>query len=87
MLNVYGNCVEVLYEGEEKTTVYDYKPCEITHGSVILRQLEVSSGQQVRAGDILVSSNFVKDGLLAKGRNELVCYVPVGYNYEDGVFS
>lgn len=87
VLNVYGNCVEVLYEGEEKTTVYDYKPCEITHGSVILRQLEVSSGQQVRAGDILVSSNFVKDGLLAMGRNVLVCYVPVGYNYEDGVFA
>jgi len=49
--------------------------------------VEVSAGQRVRQGDVLVSSNFVKDGLLAMGRNVLVCYVPTGYNYEDGVYA
>lgn len=75
------------YDGRSEQAVYEFKKHEVTHASVILRQVEVKIGQRVKQGDILVSSNFVKDGLLAMGRNVLVCYVPTGYNYEDGVYA
>ncbi|MDE5638589.1 MAG: hypothetical protein K2I47_02145, partial [Odoribacter sp.] len=62
VISADGNCVVVQYHGMPEQTEYSYKQCEITHGSVILRQLEVVEGQEVKAGDILVSSNFVQDG-------------------------
>ena len=37
-----------------------------------------------KKGDCLITSNFVKNGILAMGKNALVGYVPTGFNYEDG---
>ena len=55
--------------------------------SVTLRKIEVVVGQRFKKGDLLVSSNFVKDGVLTLGVNALVAFIPNGYNYEDGVYA
>ena len=68
------------------TKHYDYKPSEFFGDSVVIRYLECEEGTRVNAGDVLVSSNFVKDGILATGVNMLVGFVPEGSNYEDGIF-
>mgnify|MGYP001056605049 FL=1 len=79
--------VVVQYDGFTEDTVYEYDIKEFNHDSVIIRELCVSEGDFVRAGDILVTSNFIKEGYLATGINCLVAYIPEGYNYEDGVFA
>lgn len=43
---------------------------------------------RVKKGDVLAYSNMVsQDGEMAIGVNALVCFVPNGYNYEDGIFA
>jgi len=77
--------VVVQYDNMPEPTVYEFKAKEVTSTSVIVRTVVTSEGARVKAGDILVTSNFVKDGLLAMGSNALVGYISEGDNYEDGV--
>lgn len=55
-----------------------------TKYSTTVRRLLVKQGDRFKKGDVLMTSNFVKDGILALGKNALVGYIPTGYNYEDG---
>ena len=80
MLYETGNSNEMLKE-------YNYVVTEVSKASVIIRTNCVEAGKRVKAGDILVTSNFIKEGYMATGVNALVGYVPEGYNYEDGIFG
>lgn len=64
---------------------YEFPIIEYSYSSVIVRYLEVKPGDRVKKGDVLVSSNYTKDGFMATGVDALVAVIPVGYNYEDGV--
>lgn len=87
VLEAKNTFLVVKYDGIDNPVKYDFKTQEFSNTSIIIRKIEVEEGQRVIAGDILVSSNYTKDGLLAMGTNALVCFIPEGYNYEDGVYA
>lgn len=66
---------------------YEYKISEYDNATVVIRRAVVELGDKVKAGDVLVESNFTKNGYLVTGINCLVAYVPEGYNYEDGIYG
>lgn len=82
---VKSKIIVVRYDGEDKPTTYEFDPMTITPNSAILRVSEVVVGERVKKGQTLVSSNYVKDGIMAIGVNAIVAYMTDGYNYEDGV--
>ena len=84
VLEVTDGRLVVQYYKNAEPTVYDYKPNEFVDGSVVVRSILVSEGQEFKEEEVLIGSNFVKDGLLAICRNALVGFMPTGYNYEDG---
>lgn len=65
--------------------LYEFPALEYSYNSVIVRYLEVKIGDRIKKDDVLVSSNYTKDGFMATGVDALVAIIPVGYNYEDGV--
>lgn len=78
--------IAILYDnGEIKD--YKYRAREFSREAVVIRTLECTVDQRVKAGDVLVSSNFVRGGYMATGRNAFVAFAPVGFNYEDGVYG
>lgn len=89
----YDGTVEVA-ENDHVVVVYDngelgdytYKSKEFYTNTLIVRKLMVKEGQRVNAGSILVESNFTDNGWLAVGKDALVAFGEVGYNYEDGVY-
>lgn len=89
----YNNSVQYRHKNEvpstnsenDKYMRYTFPLIEYSYKSVIERRVEVKVGDSVRKGDVLVSSNFSKDGIYAPGVNAFVGVIPVGYNYEDGV--
>lgn len=87
VVDVVDGAVTVFYNELNDTKTYEFEMNEFRNQSVIIRTIEVEVGDQVKAGDILVSSNFTKDGFMATGVNALVGYIPQGYNYEDGVYA
>lgn len=82
-----GRYISVRYDSMDPDdgVFYDFKDYDAGNNSVTVRQIHVVEGQRFKKGDTLVSSNFVKDGVLTLGLNALVAYCPDGYNYEDGV--
>lgn len=82
-----GRYISVHYDSMEPDdgVFYDFKDYDAGNNSVTVRQIHVVEGQRFKKGDVLVSSNFVKDGVLTLGVNALTAYCPDGYNYEDGV--
>lgn len=83
---VYNDSVRVKYDDAVEEEAYYYKQTEIVTHSVITRRPEVFVGQRVEKGDVLITSNYVRDGFLAMGVNAITCYIPEGYNYEDGIY-
>ena len=81
---VDGSSIRMVYDslGEK---VYEFKSHEFHSDAVIIRNTVVSPGDKVKPGDLLLQSNFTKDGYLATGVNCLTGFVPTGSNYEDGV--
>lgn len=84
--SAYNGGVSILYDGFDEPTYYSYETLESGTSSVVLRAAVVEEGQRVKAGDTLVTSNFVEDGIMTTGVNVLIAYVPKGANYEDGVY-
>lgn len=84
---VYHHPNEKVYTNKDNDNYmrYSFQLIEYSYKSVIERKVEVRIGDFVRKGDVLVSSNFSKDGIYAPGVNAFVGVIPVGYNYEDGV--
>ncbi|MBQ2885847.1 MAG: hypothetical protein IJE43_19150 [Alphaproteobacteria bacterium] len=95
VLEVANNYITVLYDAdgteetddyEERLGIYEFDPVDFSTNAVVIRTVNVEEGQRVKAGDILVRSNYTKDDCMVNGRNALVGYAPMGYNYEDGVY-
>lgn len=82
---VKNRMIVVRYDGEDQPTTYEFDQMTITSNSAILRVAEVVVGERVVKGQTLVSSNYIKEGVMAIGVNALVAYMTDGYNYEDGV--
>lgn len=84
---VYRHPNERVLGTEENDCImrYSFNQVEYSYKSVIERKVEVSVGQLVKKGDVIVSSNFGKEGIYAPGKNAFVGVVPIGYNYEDGL--
>lgn len=71
--------------GAEEGDEYTFDSYFDSGYSVTKMKLLVKKGQEVKKGDILVSSNFISDrGILSFGVNVLTGYICDGYNYEDG---
>lgn len=79
--------VTVYYPEIDKHKTYEFRMKQFEGKSVVIRALCCKEGDIVKAGDILVTSNFIKDGYMATGANMLVGYLNKGANYEDGVFG
>jgi DNA-directed RNA polymerase beta subunit len=84
---VNAKLIVVRYDGDTQPTMYEFDQMTISSASTIVRVAEVVVGERVVKGQTLVSSNYVKDGIMAIGVNAIVAYMTDGYNYEDGVPS
>lgn len=79
----YSNCAN---PNMPRQVTYTFYATEYSHYSVIHRKMEVSAGQQIKKGQMLMSSNYTVDGMYASGINMLTAVIPLdGTNYEDGV--
>lgn len=76
--------VTIMYEKLGLKT-YTFDPKEVSTNSIIIRYVEVERNQEVKAGEVLVSSNYISNGSLSMGVNCLVGYISTGNNYEDGI--
>lgn len=90
---VSNDFVAVLYDDERQSDddydnvrVYEFKPRDLSVNSIVIRTVNVKEGQRIKAGDVLVRSNYVKDDVMVTGQNALVGYGSMGYNYEDGLY-
>lgn len=78
--------VVVNYKKLKKIT---YKPLHFVRsneGTCINQRVVVSSGQKVKAGDVLIEGMSIENGELALGRDLRVAFMPWGgYNFEDAI--
>jgi DNA-directed RNA polymerase subunit beta len=85
VLEAHANKVVVSY----KTRKVTYNPVHFlrsNEGSSINQKVVVSSGDKVKAGDVLVEGMSIDNGELALGKNLLVAFMPWhGYNFEDAI--
>lgn len=82
---VTSTMIVVRYDGESEPVKYTFEPMTISSTTTIVRVSEVVVGDRVVQGQTLVSSNFIKDGMMVIGVNALVADMTDGYNYEDGI--
>jgi DNA-directed RNA polymerase subunit beta len=80
-----GDEVVVKYKESTKT----YVPQHFTRsneGTSINQKVVVSSGQKVKAGDVLIEGMSIAGGELALGKDLLCAFMPwSGYNFEDAI--
>jgi DNA-directed RNA polymerase subunit beta len=76
----------VVKYGKEQVT---YEPVHFVRsndGEAINQKIRVTSGQQVKKGDILIDGMSIENGELALGKDFVVAFMPWGgYNYEDSI--
>lgn len=82
-----GQHLIILYDGDYDVKRYYYDTVESALYSCTVRTTLVKTDERFKKGQMLMTSNFVKDGFLAIGVNALVCYQPNGFNYEDGNYA
>jgi len=78
--------ITVLYKSWEKA-LYELKTFKRSNHDMIVHQKPlVSSGQKIKAWDILSDGHSIENGELALGKNLVVAYMPwKGYNFEDAI--
>ena len=85
VVDVSGDAVIVDYEGK-KVTHRLHKFRRSNQGTCINQKPLVSTGDRVRAGDVLADGPSTHQGELALGKNLLVAFMPwKGHNYEDAI--
>jgi DNA-directed RNA polymerase subunit beta len=72
--------------GKVKKTYLAQHYVRSNEGSSINQKVVVSSGQKVKAGDVLIEGMSIENGELALGQDVLVAFMPWGgYNFEDAI--
>lgn len=78
--------VEVKYRNGKKVS---YEPLRFTRsneGTSINQKVVVSSGDKVKAGDVLIEGMSIENGELALGKDLVTAFMPwSGYNFEDAI--
>lgn len=86
ILMYYGDDPNQADEDLDNIRMYEFKPRDFSVNAIIIRSVNVKQGDHVKAGDILVRSNYTKDNSMVTGRNAIVGFRSEGFNYEDGIF-
>jgi DNA-directed RNA polymerase subunit beta len=85
VIKATGDAVVVKY----KSGTVTYEPQHFVRsneGTSINQMVVVSTGDKVKAGDILIEGMSVQGGELALGKDLLVAFMPwAGYNFEDAI--
>lgn len=77
--------VVVKYKDGSKTYVPQHF-IRSNEGTSINQKIKVSTGDKVKAGDVLIEGMSIDDGELALGRDLIVAFMPwAGYNFEDAI--
>jgi DNA-directed RNA polymerase subunit beta len=84
---VSATASEVIVDyGKAKKTYYPLHYVRSNEGSSINQKVAVSSGDKVKAGDVLIEGMSIQDGELALGQDVMIAFMPWGgYNFEDAI--
>jgi DNA-directed RNA polymerase subunit beta len=86
VIDVAGDTVTVEYKKNGRVTHRLAKFRRSNQGTCINQKPIVSTGEQVRRGDVLADGPSTMDGELALGKNLLVAFMPwKGHNFEDAI--
>lgn len=85
VIDVGLNMLTVMYDGDSDETNYRLDEFKVTNDSVVFMRYKVSVGNRFKAGQILADCSASREGVYCPGKNELVAYMPTGWNYEDAV--
>lgn len=83
--DISKNHLSVMYDGDVNETDYHVEEFKVTSDAVMFMRYRVIVGQRFNKGDILMDCAASRDGVYAPGRNELIAYIPTGYNHEDAL--
>ncbi|MDD2565778.1 MAG: DNA-directed RNA polymerase subunit beta [Candidatus Gracilibacteria bacterium] len=86
IIGVDAKHISVLYKSGNKK-LYELRTFEKSNDDMHIHQKAlVSTGDKIKAGDILADGQSIENGELAIGKNLLVAYMPWGgYNFEDAI--
>jgi len=86
VLGVDAKHISLLYASGQRKT-YELLTFERSNRDMHIHQRPlVSSGDKIKAGDILADGQAIDNGELALGKNVLIAYMPwEGYNFEDAL--
>jgi DNA-directed RNA polymerase subunit beta len=78
---------EVVVKYEKSSTTYKLQHFVRTNdGSSMNQKVAVTTGDVVKAGDVLIEGMSIEDGELALGKDLVVAFMPWGgYNFEDSI--
>ncbi|HYF97221.1 MAG TPA: DNA-directed RNA polymerase subunit beta [Patescibacteria group bacterium] len=93
---VYAEEAGEVIKASAEEVVVSYKKKKVTYkplhfvrsneGTCINQRVVVSSGQKLKAGDVLIEGMSIENGELALGRDLRVAFMPWGgYNFEDAI--
>ncbi|HSX45410.1 MAG TPA: DNA-directed RNA polymerase subunit beta [Candidatus Saccharimonadia bacterium] len=85
VIKANAQAVTVQYK-EGKITYEPQRFVRSNEGTSINQKVVVSTGDKVKAGDVLIEGMSIADGELALGKDLLVAFMPwAGYNFEDAI--
>jgi DNA-directed RNA polymerase subunit beta len=78
--------IKVKYKNGHTTTYAPQHFVRSNEGTCINQKVVVSTGDKLKAGDVLIEGMSIEGGELALGKDLLVAFMPwAGYNFEDAI--
>jgi DNA-directed RNA polymerase subunit beta len=76
----------IVQYADRKATYEPQRFVRSNEGTSINQKVVVNTGDQVKAGDVLIEGMSIADGELALGKDLIVAFMPwAGYNFEDAI--